>query len=72
MKTRACNKCGKPIAFVLSRKSGKTAAVDVSPEGRYVPVADAGRGDPDEPRCEYRRVYRPHQETCAALKGASL
>ena len=64
MRTRPCQKCGKPIAFVVSRKSGRTAAVNPDPEGRYVPSAESGRGDPDEPRCDYRRVWQPHQETC--------
>lgn len=61
MRTRPCSKCGKPIAFVVSERSGKSAAVDPEPEGRYVPRENQDR---DEPRAEYRRVYRAHQETC--------
>lgn len=71
MKTRPCKHCGKSIAFVVSRRSGKTAAVDPEPEGRYVPTAETGRGDPDEPRCDYVKTFRPHQESCTAKKGAA-
>jgi hypothetical protein len=70
MTTRPCKVCGKPIGFIVHPRSGRSVAVDASPEGRYVPVAQSGRGDPDEPRAEYRRVWKAHQESCAGKSAA--
>lgn len=63
MKTRPCRQCGKPIGFVISQK-GRSVAVDPEPEGRYVATREGSQQDPDEPRTEYRRCWRAHQENC--------
>jgi hypothetical protein len=69
MRAKPCKECGQSIAFVISVRSGKTVAVNAKPEGCYVET-QPGRGDPDELRTEYRRVWRAHAETCTKKRAS--